>query len=264
MNWGEIAGVGLRAGLGLGFVYGGLCAFLWAAQERLIFHPRPVGVAPSDPPAAPVAIPRGAVVLRGWVVNAASPGPVIVYYGGNAEEVSWQVDAFAARRATTVLANYRGYGDSDGRPSERALVEDGVAVAEWARQRFPDRPLVLFGASLGTGVAALAAPNARPDGLILCSPYRSVERIARSTFPMFPVRWLLRHPFRAETAAPQLPRTLAFASRVDRVIPFRESEAMVRLLGDRADLRVFDLPHNAFLSHPPLWRAVDDFLATFG
>ena len=260
----EAAGIALRAAAGLGSIYLILCVFLWAIQDKLIFHPQPLLTLPNHPQAVPVAIDRGEVVLRGWVVNEAAPGAVVVYFGGNAEEVSVQVNAFAERAATTVLVNYRGYGESEGRPSEQALVEDAVAIAAWARRRFADRPLVLFGSSLGTGVAALAAPKVRPDAVILSSPYRSVENIARATFPIFPVRWMLRHPFRAETAAPHLPRTLVFASPTDRVIPFVESEAMAGLLGERGQLHVFDLPHNAFLAHPSIWQVVDDFLAWVG
>ena len=262
MSSAEVAGIALRAALGLGCVYFLLCAFLWAIQERLIFHPQPVFAPPSHPRAAAVTIDRGDAVLRGWVVNGDAPGIVVLYFGGNAEEVSVHINAFAERAATTLLVNYRGYGGSDGRPSEQALVEDAVAVAAWAKRQFEARPLVLFGSSLGTGVAVLAAPQVRPDAVILSSPYLSVERIARSSFPIFPVRWMLRHPFRAETEVAHLPNTLMFASRTDRVIPFAESKALANLLGERGDLRVFDdLPHNAFLAYPPLWQAVDDFLA---
>ena len=261
MTLADVAGAALRVALGLGTIYLLLCGFLWVWQEKLIFHPRPVAAPPGNPAAMAIAIDRGAVVLRGWVVNADAPGPVVVYAGGNAEEVSWHVDAFAQRAATTVLVNYRGYGDSEGTPSERALVEDAVAVSAWAKARFPDRPLVLFGVSLGTGVVALAAARAQPDALVLVSPYRSVERIARSTFPMFPVRMMLRHPRRAETAVDAMPRALAFASPVDSVIPFAESEAMAQALGERAEWHTFRLAHNEFLSAAPVWERVDAFLA---
>ena len=259
----EAAGVAARLALGLGTAYLLLCGFLWVFQEKLIFHPRGIALPPTHPAAAAIAIDRDGAVLRGWLVRADAPGPMIVYCGGNAEEVSAHVEAFARRNATTVLVNYRGYGESDGAPSQQALVEDAVALAAWAKARWPNRPLVLFGLSLGTGVVSLAAARAQADALILVSPYRSVEHIARATFPfrLFPVRWLLRHPLRAETAAADLPPALVFASPSDRVIPFAESQAMARLLRERAQFHTFDLAHNAFLAHPPLWAKVDAFLA---
>lgn len=245
--------------------YLGVCALLWAFQERLIFIPRSVGHSPPNPPAQPIEIDRGAAVLRGWVVNAQSDGPTIVYFGGNAEEVSRNVDNWAVRKATTVLLNYRGYGDSTGKPGEAALRGDAIAISEWARARFPDRPLVLFGQSLGSGIAALASPTVKPDALILISPYRSIEHIARRTLPIIPVGTLLRHRFDAQAAAASLPRTLVLASPRDEVIGFKENEAMVESINavaqQPAELRLFRLRHNQFFNHPPVWQAVDEFLA---
>ena len=261
MTLADIAAAGVRIALGVGGVYLLLCALLWALQERLIFHPQPLAAAPAHPAAHAVELVRGEVTLRGWVVNSDVPGPLLVYFGGNAEEVSGHVPAFAARRATTVLFNYRGFGTSDGKPAEAPLVADAVAIAEWAKSRHPNRPLVLFGLSLGSGVATLAAPAAKPDAAILVSPFRSVEHIARSVYPFMPIRWMLRHPFRAESAVQHMPPTLVFAAPGDRVIRFRETQAQLRNFGDKATLRTFNVDHGAFLSHPPAWEAVDEFLA---
>lgn len=246
--------------------YVGVCALLWAFQEKLIFYPRSLGQAPPNPPAAPVEIDRGDAMLRGWVVNAESDGPLIVYFGGNAEEVSRNVHNWAARRATTVLMNYRGYGDSTGKPGETALRSDAIAISEWARRRFPDRPLVLFGQSLGSGIAVLASPTVKPDAVILISPYRSVEHIARRTLPIVPVRALLRHRFDAEGAAAHLPRTLVLASERDEVIGFKENEAMMESINASAkqpvEFREFRVWHTRFFNDPSVWQAVDEFLGT--
>lgn len=246
--------------------YLGSCALLWATQDGLVFFPRSLAVQPDHPAAITAEIDRPDVVLRGWIVNRDQAGPVIVYFGGNAEEVSVNIDWFAARRATTVLINYRGYGESTGKPSERHLVGDAVAVAEWSRAQFPNRPLVLFGSSLGTGIASLAAAQVQPDAAILVSPYRSIARVAQKHFRVFPVRWLLRHPFRAEAVVADMPPTLAIASSVDGVIPFAESEAMVQAMravedGPPVEFRTVDVPHGAFPYAPDFWQAVDDYLA---
>ena len=245
--------------------YLGVCALLWAFQEKLIFHPKPVRGTPSNPPAEPIDISRPDAVLRGWVVNAESDGPLVVYFGGNAEEVSWNIPNWSARQATTILVNYRGFGDSTGKPGEAALRGDAIAVTDWARTRYPDRPLVLFGQSLGSGIAVLTASTVEPDALILISPYRSVENIARRVAPLVPVRALLRHRFDAQTAVAALPRTLVLASPRDQVIPYKENEAMVRAIDAVAEhpveLRTFRLSHNEFFSHPPVWQAVDEFLS---
>ena len=259
----DVLAMALRVVLVGGGIYLACCALLWALQERMIFHPQPLPYPPSHPAADSVEIENAGETLRGWIVNEPGSGPLVVYFGGNAEEVSGNIPRWAGFPATVVLVNYRGFGQSTGTPSERGLVDDAKAIVRWARERYPARPLVLFGMSLGSGVAALAAADTSPDALIIISPYRSVEHIARSRFPIFPIRWLLRHPFDAESVAASMPRTLAFASPTDLVIPFAESAAMVEALGERAEFHTYDLAHNAFLEHAALWDEVRDFLSPY-
>jgi len=254
----------LRVALWIGGVYLLLCALLWAVQDKLIFHPRSVDAAPSHPAVTPVAIQRPDAVLRGWLVNGNAAGPLVLYFGGNAEEVSENIRPWLDRDATTLLVNYRGYGDSDGKPSAEALVADAVAIVAWLRERGGRRPLVLLGHSLGAGVAALAAPRVEPQAMILVSPYRSLAHIARKRYPIFPVRWLLRHPFAAESAAAALPRTLVFASPGDRVVPFEESLALARAIGANAQLHTAQVAHGGFFGLPQFWDAVDALLADLG
>ena len=190
---------------------------------------------------------------------------MIVYFGGNAEEVSVNIGDFARLRATTVLMNYRGYGESTGKPSERHLVGDAVAVSEWATERFAGRPLVLFGSSLGTGIAVLAAAQVAPEAAVLLSPYRSIARVAQKHFRVFPVRWMIRHPFRAESVVGAMPPTLVIASRKDEIIPYGESLEMVRAMGaveNAPPIEFFevDARHNWIRDSPELWEAVDDYL----
>ena len=259
----DVLAIALRVVLVGGAIYLGFCVLLWALQERMIFHPQPLPYPPNHPAAEPVEIQHDGETLRGWIVNDQGNGPLVVYFGGNAEEVSGNIPRWAGFPATAVLVNYRGFGQSTGTPSERGLVDDARAIIRWARERSPGRPLVLFGMSLGSGVAALAAADTSPDALVVISPYRSVEHIARSRFPIFPIRWLLRHPFDAESVVASMPRTLAFASPSDLVIPFAESAAMVHALGERVEFHTYDLAHNAFLEHAPLWNEVRDFLSPY-
>ena len=257
----DILAIALRVVLVGSGIYLAVCALLWALQERMIFHPQPLPYPPRHPAANPVEIRNAGETLRGWIVNEQGRGPLVVYFGGNAEEVSGNIPRWADFPATVVLMNYRGFGQSTGTPSERGLVDDAKAIVRWARERYPDRRLVLFGMSLGSGVAALAAADTSPDALVVISPYRSVEHIARRRFPIVPIRWLLRHPFDAESVAASMPRTLAFASPSDLVIPFAESAAMVQALGERAAFHSYDLAHHEFLEHAPLWDEVRDFLS---
>lgn len=243
-------------------VYAGLCAFLFLMQHRLLFHPRPVGHPPAGPHVVPATVATEDATLRGWIVNEGSAGPVLIYFGGNAEDISARVDAFATLDATTVLISYRGYGASDGTPSGPALVSDAGVVVEAMRERFgAGREIILFGRSLGSGIATVAAGAARVDGLILLSPYVSLGRIAQQRFPVFPVRWLLRHDIDASASVAKLPeRLLVLYSRHDNVVPTNESRAFVRLLTFDPRVVEFAGAHNAPMTSPSIWGPIKGFL----
>ncbi len=251
-----------HAGMFALVVYVGLCAALFLLQHGLIFHPRPVGHPPAGPHVVPATVPAADATLRGWIVNPESAGPVLIYFGGNAEDISGRVTAFATLDATTVLISYRGYGASDGTPSGTDLVRDAGVVVETMRERFGgDREIILFGRSLGAGVAAVAAGAARVDGLILLSPYVSLARIAQQRFPVFPVRWLLRHDIDASAVAATLPeRMLVLYARDDSTVPTEESRAFVRLLASEPHVVEFSGAHNAPMTSPPIWEAIEGFL----
>ena len=170
------------------------------------------------------------------------------------------------RRATTVLFNYRGYGESTGKPSERDLVEDAVAVSEWTKARFP-------GATPG---AVRLEPRHRHRGAG-CGARQTRCRDTRKPLPQ-------HRSHRAETLSDisraldaatsvsrrgrrrrSMPPTLVIASSKDGVIPYEESQAMVRAMravedGSPVEFHTIDVRHGEFPGKLEFWRAVDDFL----
>ena len=139
------------------------------------------------------------------------------------------------------------------------------AVVSGLRHRFgADRPVVLFGRSLGSGIAALAAGAEGVDGLVLLSPYRSIERIAKRRFPFAPVGWLLRHNIDATLAIDALPeRILVLYATADSVVPTNESRAFIGELNSGPQILEFDGHHNIPLEAPQLWRAIEGFVHQF-
>lgn len=256
--------IAIRLGAVLLFGYLAINLLLFLLQEHLIFFPRPLAATPVGAHVQEVSVQRPGAVLRGWVTNPGSPGPLLVYFGGNAEELSSAVPTFARLPAIAALVNYRGYGASDGAPGAAALIEDAVAVVESLRGRYgAGRATILFGRSLGSGIAAVAAAETGADGVILLSPYRSIERIAQTRYPFVPVRWLLRHNIDAARAALSMPpRALVLYAKEDNVVPTRESRAFAALLPG-ARVVEFQGGHGAPLEAPPIWAEVTTFLAGF-
>ncbi|HEX7038347.1 MAG TPA: alpha/beta hydrolase [Pseudomonadales bacterium] len=248
----------------LAAVYLAVCVLLYLIQDRLIFHPRPLVSNPRAPHLEELVLQHDGVRLHGWLVNGDAPGPLIVYFGGNAEEVSHLTSVFRRLPARTALVNYRGFGASGGEPSVEHLVADARRlIRHLVERRGADRPLILFGRSLGTGIAVAAADVAEVDGMILLSPYVSLERLARRVVPFVPVGWLLRHRLDASAHLDALPeRVLVFHAVDDPVIPARESRAFVALLDPPPLTVTFEADHDVPLDHPALWphvvRFVDD------
>ena len=163
----------------------GVPGALYLVQDGMLFLPQP---GPTRPPQVrdgraiePLAFTAGdGVTVRGWFVRAAhSPAPLVIFYGGNAEEVSWQVSEPWPSDWSLALVNYRGYGQSEGKPSEQALFADAELVfdALAARADVDRTRIVLVGRSLGSGVATYLASRREVAGLVLISPYDSMTAL---------------------------------------------------------------------------------------
>ena len=243
-----------------GLAYVAFCALLFFFQDRMIFFPRQLSERPSGPDVVPLELHTGEVLLRGWIVNPHSTGVVGVYFGGNAEEVSHLVTPLRRLDITSVLVNYRGFGESEGTPSAAALLEDASFLVDRMRERFAGRELAIVGRSLGSGIAARAAAEAGVQRLVLVSPYRSVAHIASSRFPFVPVRWLLRHNIDVAEVAPDLPAgVLVIHALDDRVVPTAESQALLGLLR-QPQVVIWNGPHNVQLDIPVIWPAMRGYL----
>lgn len=204
---------------------------VWAGQDWLLFAP--VGPPLGNPMAPQVVVEPvqlavdSGVVLNGWLAKPEQAGegqrfPLVLYFGGNAEEVSANVSWAAKLDGWAILAvNYRGYGGNPGKPSEAALLADALATYDWAKRRtdVDSTRIAVVGRSLGSGVAVHVAAHRPVHSAILLTPYDSIAAVARERFPYLPVDLLLRHRFdslakSAQVAAP----TLIVIAELDRVI----------------------------------------------
>lgn len=242
----------------------------WLAQDSLLFFPQPAASsAQLRANAAPLEIEAGSGIrLRGWIVRGtARPAPTVLYFGGNAEEVSWTLsDARWPREWSIVGVNYRGYGASDGKPGEAALKADALAIydAVSRREDVDPRRIVVFGRSLGTAVAAhLAAERPQIAAAVLVSPYDSMVAIGRLHYPWLPVSLLLRHRFDAtgDARRDRMP-LLAIVGEDDAIIPPQRSRALYDVwAGPKEWVAIPGADHNDLGNDETFWVAIDRFLA---
>jgi len=230
-------------------------------QERMLFHPRP---GPQSVPGADSVFLEAAdgTRLHAWHVKGAPGAPLVLYFGGNAEQVSWMAAEVRQRAPQTswLLVDYRGYGSSAGAPSETALVAD--ALAWYDQYAGSNKAIYLFGRSLGSGVAVQLAAARPVDGVILVAPYDSMVELGRHHYPFLPVRWLLKHrfeslPHAAVVAAP----LLCLVAERDEVIPIVHSKRLFDAW--KGPKRWVELPgagHNSTDGAPEFWSAIRSFL----
>jgi pimeloyl-ACP methyl ester carboxylesterase len=245
---------------------------IYLFQERLIFFPQPLTQDPLQAyPGAALEevslVTNDQVKLRGWLVHATAtraPAPLLIYFGGNAEEVSWLASTAGKYAGWSLLiVNYRGYGGSEGKPGEAALFSDALQIYDYAVGRARDGRVAVMGRSLGSGVAVHLAAQRPVAGAILVSPYDSVESVAEGVYPFLPIHLMLRHRFDSLSHAPQIKAPLlCLVASDDRVIPRPHSERLYAAWGGRKQWReIRPAEHDSLADAPQYWQAIADFLA---
>ena len=217
-------------------IYGVFVAFIYVTQHRMLYfpnlpdraliaNPMNYGLAYED-----VAIETADDVrLHGWWV----PGHgkyALLFFHGNAGNISHRLDSiklFHDLGLSVLIIDYRGYGASEGRPSEAGTYED--ADAAWAylteTRSLAAENIVIFGRSLGGAIAAWLAARRSPAALIVESAFSSVPELAQDLYPFLPARWLSRFNYATrEYIAGVTAPVLIVHSRHDEIAPFRHGE----------------------------------------
>jgi pimeloyl-ACP methyl ester carboxylesterase len=246
----------------------GIPAAAWLSQERLIFFPQPLTDTthlPAHAKPLDVVAADGTRLSGFQIAGAAHPAPVLLYFGGNAEEISWTLADPRWPKAWTIAGlNYRGYGRSEGKPGEPALIADGLALfdAVAARQDVDPKRIVVMGRSLGTGVAARVAAERPVAGAVLISPYDSLVEIGRGHYPWLPVSWLLRHRFDSLAAIKEarVPM-LTIVGTADGIIPLSRSRALYEAWpGPKRWIALEGAGHNNVSMAFEFWEGIGRFL----
>jgi pimeloyl-ACP methyl ester carboxylesterase len=224
--------------------YAGLCWFLHAQQREMIYYG---GFTAVDPAATDFKLQRPDATLRGWVVNPDGRAPIL-YFGGNAERIESNREDFARMfpgRSVYLLA-YRGYGASDGAPSEAALVGDALALFDHVRARHPGEPVSAIGRSLGSGVASQLAARRPVERLALITPFDSLVGAAKAHYPIFPVERLLEDRYDSVQAlrAFERPVLIVHGGR-DEIVPEANTLRLIAALPETPQVvRIAAADHN--------------------
>ena len=210
------------------------------------------------------------VTLHGWLKHPARAQvgrrfPLVIVFGGVRREISWMIDrGDKPARWGWLFVNYRGYGLSEGEPSERAVMEDASLIYDYAAARPDVDPsnIVLLGRSLGAYFAVVLATMREVRGTILATPFDSFAALGAERYPWLPLGLLLNGHYDAASIAPEIkvPALFVLAER-DDITPVERGAALARAWG--GPQRIVTLAgarHYGIERREEFWKAVGDFL----
>ena len=249
--------------------YAALTTMIYFAQRSLMYFPDRAHTTPAEaglPQAeeVPLTASDGAHILV-WSVAPQDDKPVILYFHGNGGALRYRVERFKKLIGAgigLVALEYRGYGGLSGAPSEQGLIADATAAYDYALLHYPVSQIVLWGESLGTGVAVALASEKPVGRVILEAPFTSAEAVGARHYWYLPVRLLMKDQFRSDERIGKVTAPLLILHGLhDQTVPYAMGEHLFDIANQPKHLARFldggheDLDQNGALD------AVARFLA---
>ena len=216
--------------------YAAFCAYIYFMQSSLVYFPNMAGRNLVATPADigldyqdVKFISEDKVRLHGWFIPHNKAKGTLLFFHGNAGNISHRLDSIAIfhrLELNVFIFDYRGYGQSEGKPTEKGTYRD--AEAAWlylTRTRNTSaKQIIIFGRSLGAAIGAWLAGRHTPAALIIESGFTSVPAMGQRLYPFLPVRWLSRFSYNTKKYVKTITCPVLVAhSRDDEIIPFEES-----------------------------------------
>ncbi|HTZ03739.1 MAG TPA: alpha/beta hydrolase [Xanthobacteraceae bacterium] len=218
-------------------LYVGVTTMVYFAQRSLMYFPDTTHVAPAAaglPEASEVPLTASdGVQIHVWHVPPRDGKPVVLYFHGNGGALQYRVERF--RRLIDagiglVALEYRGYGGLGGSPSEEGLIRDAEAAYAFAAAHYAAQQIVVWGESLGSGVAVALAAEKPVGRVILEAPFTSALAVGERRYWYLPVRFLMKDRFRSDRRIGKVTAPLLILHGVqDRVVPYAMGERLFEL-----------------------------------
>ena len=248
-----------------------LLGVLYLVQDMLIFRPAPVEIERleeiRDTYKAIEELELKTAsghIIRGWFLKGTDPtASTVIYFGGNSEEVSWMLDETKyLGGGSLALFNYRGYGLSEGAPSEDILKEDALLIYDSISKRLDVKDIAVMGRSLGTTIAVYLAANRPVKAVVLTSPLDSLTEVAKGHIPLVPLSLILKYRFASIELAPDIKtRVLISIAMEDEIVPPKHSERLFEdWVGEKEIIYIEGRHHNDISFDPGYWKGVERFL----
>ncbi len=249
-----------------------ICLLLYLFQSKLIFFPQSISEftleqARKKHPNTEITFKTSdGETLHGWFLPSGNPSidPLVIYFGGNGEEVSINViEDGGLPKATALFVNYRGYGLSTGNPSSAALQSDALLIYdEMIQKGFRANQIIVAGRSLGTGIAVHLAHKRNVNRVLLVSPYDSIRAVAQKRYPLIPVGLLLKQNFDSlnKTQQLNLPLKMILAENDSTIPHWHSDRVFASWCGPKEQVTIAQALHNNLQDFDSYWNEIMKFV----
>ncbi len=248
-------------------IYAGFGLMLFCMQSRMLYQPRPdYAVTPQDIGLSytPLTLesPDGEKIAA-WFIPAADAKWTVLYCHGNAGNISHRLHTLLLINelgANCLIVDYRGYGQSTGKPTEQGTLIDVKTAWDWLvnEQTVPADKIILFGRSLGGSIAAITAVELKPAAVILESAFTTFVDAGRHYYPWMPVRLFARYDYNTIEAVRKADYPVFIThSPDDEVVPYKFGQQLFQAANEPKLFRELKGTHNeGFYDNPQLYRDI--------
>ncbi len=213
-------------------------------QRNLLYHPSVNNYLKNQNSNEPTEIEKVIITtndkieLTGWFYKKnLDKFKTILFFHGNAgslENRTYKLNHFKDLNVNFLIIAWRGFSGNKGKPNEKGLYEDGRSAIRWLKTKgINEKNIILYGESLGTGVAVEIAQKENYAGVILESPFTSMIDMGRKYYPFFPVRFLLKDKFESYKKIINISvPILIIHGKVDKIVPYRMGKKMYEIANE--------------------------------
>ena len=230
--------------LALVFFYILLLIVVFFFQRNLLYHPSVDNYIKDQGATKPTEIEKVKITtkdnidLLGWFYNRdVKKFKTVLFFHGNAgslENRTYKLNHFKNLKGNFLIFAWRGFNGNKGKPSEIGLYKDAESAVRWLSHKgINEKDIILYGESLGTGVAIEIAQNKNYAGIILESPFTSMVNMGKKYYPFFPVRFLLKDKFESYKKLKNISvPILIMHGKVDKIVPYDMGKKMYELANE--------------------------------
>jgi len=253
-------------------VYLGVVAFTFFSQSRMLYLPdypsRQITFTPDQYGLSYESVDietEDRIKIHGWFLPVENARATLLFFHGNAGNLSHRKESlliFHRLRLSVLIIDYRGYGLSDGTPSEEGTYRDADAAWRFLTEQkgVPARDIIIFGRSLGAAVAAYLASTQNAQALVMESPFISIPELASELYPWLPARWLSRFSYDNAVYLKRIEMPLLIIhSKQDEITPFSHGRALYELAHEPKFFFAMEGTHNT-----GILENLDSYLQTWG